>query len=209
MARPEWPWWKCTRCNKGDRGALRIEPPRGPIEVNRLYLPLIRERWLDSVSATVHTWSQTLLDHYHLHCIVTGGGLSFAGRGWKATSAHYLFPVQALSKVFRAKFRDGLKKLHANGKLSFHGALVPLSDQAVFDTLFTSLCAKPWVVYSKKPFAGPQAVLAYLSRYTHRVAIGNGRCSRWIRPPAPSFLATKIMRTKVGEKKWSSVSSSS
>jgi predicted RNA-binding Zn-ribbon protein involved in translation (DUF1610 family) len=127
------------------------------------------------LTAVLHTWSQTLLDHYHLHCIVTGGGLSFDGRGWKTTSAHYLFPVKALSKVFRAKFRDGLKKLHAKGKLSFHGALVPLSDQAVFDALFTSVCAKPWVVCSKKPFAGPQAVLAYLSRYTHRVAIGNGR----------------------------------
>jgi DNA-directed RNA polymerase subunit RPC12/RpoP len=127
------------------------------------------------LTAVLHTWSQTLLDHYHLHCIVTGGGLSLAGRGWKATSAHYLFPVQALAKVFRARFRDGLKQLHAQDKLRFHGALAPLAGRAAFDSLLTCACARPWVVYGKKPFAGPQAVLAYLARYTHRVAIGNGR----------------------------------
>lgn len=127
------------------------------------------------LTAVLHTWSQTLLDHYHLHCIVTGGGLSFEGGRWKATSEHYLFPVRALSKMFQAKFRDGLRQLQGQGKLSFHGLLVPLANKAAFNLLVTALCAKPWVVYSKKPFAGPQAVLAYLSRYTHRVAIGNSR----------------------------------
>jgi hypothetical protein len=127
------------------------------------------------VTAVLHTWGQTLVDHYHLHCIVTGGGLTAQHARWQGLSGRYLFPVKALSKVFRAKFRDGLKKLRANGQLSFHGALAPLLDQAAFDALLSSVCAHPWVVYSKKPFAGPQAVLAYLSRYTHRVAIGNGR----------------------------------
>jgi hypothetical protein len=127
------------------------------------------------LSAVLHTWSQTLLDHYHLHCIVTGGGLCFEGRRWKTTSEHYLFPVRALSKMFQAKFRDGLRQLKLQGKLSFHGLLAPLADKAAFDIVLSALCAKPWVVYSKKPFAGPQAVLAYLSRYTHRVAIGNSR----------------------------------
>ena len=127
------------------------------------------------VTAVLHTWSQTLLDHYHLHCIVTGGGLSLDDKEWKSTSEHYLFPVRALSKVFMAKFRDGLKKLYHQGKLGFHGALRPLADKAAFNTLLSCACAQPWVVYSKKPFCGPKAVLAYLSRYTHRVAIGNGR----------------------------------
>ncbi|MDQ3566401.1 MAG: transposase, partial [Pseudomonadota bacterium] len=127
------------------------------------------------VTAVLHTWSQTLLDHYHLHCIVTGGGLSLQDQKWKSTSEDYLFAVRALSKMFRAKFRDGLKKLYDQGELGFHGALAGLSDQEAFETLLGCVCAKPWVVYSKKPFADPQAVLAYLSRYTHRVAIGNGR----------------------------------
>jgi hypothetical protein len=125
------------------------------------------------VTAVLHTWSQTLLDHYHLHCIVTGGGL--AGKSWKSAGEHYLFAVRALSKVFRAKFRDGLKQLYAEGALAFHGSLAPLADKAEFEKLLVCACAQPWIVYSKKPFAGPQAVLAYLSRYTHRVAIGNGR----------------------------------
>jgi len=127
------------------------------------------------VTAVLHTWSQTLLDHYHLHCIVTGGGLSLDDKDWQSTSAHYLFPVRALSKMFKAKFRDGLQKLHEQEKLSFYGSLAALSQPAEFRQLLSSACAKPWVIYSKKPFAGPQAVLAYLSRYTHRVAIGNGR----------------------------------
>ena len=125
------------------------------------------------ITAVLHTWSQTLADHYHLHCVVTGGGLR--GDGWKSASEHYLFAVKALSKVFRAKYRDGLKKLHDTGKLSFHGVLQTLGNKEEFDQLLTGACAGPWVVYAKKPFAGPQAVLSYLSRYTHRVAIGNSR----------------------------------
>lgn len=127
------------------------------------------------ITAVLHTWSQTLLDHYHLHCIVTGGGLLLEGHGWKAANPHYLFPVRALSKMFGGKFREGLCKLQAQGQLSFHGALAPLTEPERFHELIATADAKPWVVYAKKPFAGPRAVLAYLSRYTHRVAIGNGR----------------------------------
>jgi hypothetical protein len=127
------------------------------------------------ITAVLHTWSQTLLDHYHLHCIVTGGGLSFENQKWKSTSKHYLFAVRALSKMFKGKFRDGLQQLYIEGQLEFHGALAPLVQPREFVRLVSDAIAKPWVVYSKKPFAGPQAVLAYLSRYTHRVAIGNGR----------------------------------
>ena len=126
-------------------------------------------------TAVLHTWSQTLAAHYHLHCIVTGGGLSIDTAQWKSTGRRYLFPVGTLSKVFRAKFRDGLKKLYQEGQLGFHGSLAPLSQPAEFSRLLGCACAKPWNVYSKRPFAGPEAVLAYLARYTHRVAIGNGR----------------------------------
>jgi hypothetical protein len=128
------------------------------------------------ITAVLHTWSQTLLDHYHLHCIVTGGGL--ASNVWKGAGGRYLFPVRALSKVFRGKFRDGLKQLYADRALAFHGALTALADKTQFEKLWVHACSKSWVVYGKKPFAGPQAVLSYLSRYTHRVAIGNGRILR-------------------------------
>jgi hypothetical protein len=127
------------------------------------------------LTAVLHTWSQTLLDHYHLHCIVTGGGLRLNAPGWQGTSRHWLFPVKALSKVFRGKFRDGLRQLYASGKLEFHGQLQPLSSPGLFEKLLRQASAKNWVVYAKRPFAGPDAVLAYLSRYTHRVGITNRR----------------------------------
>lgn len=127
------------------------------------------------VTAVLHTWSQTLLDHYHLHCVVTGGGLRLDGHGWRHANRHYLFPVRALSKVFRGKFCAGLRQLHATGQLGFHGALAPLQDPSAFGRLLAEATEGPWVVYSKRPFAGPSTVLAYLSRYTHRVALGAGR----------------------------------
>ena len=127
------------------------------------------------ITAVLHTWSQTLLDHYHLHCIVTGGGLMPGRKGWKSASDRYLFPVKALAKVFQAKFRDGLKDLYACGALTFHGQMEALGQSKEFRSLLARAVRTTWVVYSKKPFAGPRAVLAYLSRYTHRVAIGNGR----------------------------------
>lgn len=136
-----------------------------------------RNKWNAQIgiTAVLHTWSQTLLGHYHLHCIVTGGGLTADRQRWKGASTTYLFPVRALSTVFRARFRDGFRRLHADGKLAFHGSLAPLARDGDFATLMRSACSKLWTVYCKKPFAGPRAVLAYLSRYTHRVAIGNRR----------------------------------
>ena len=127
------------------------------------------------ITAVLHTWSQTLLDHYHLHCIVTGGGLRLEDQGWKSTSAHWLFPVRALSVVFRAKFRDGLRALFDAGKLEFRGALQPLADPRPFGRLVRDISRKKWVVYAKRPFPGAEAVLAYLSRYTHRVGLSNRR----------------------------------
>ena len=127
------------------------------------------------LTAVLHTWSQTLLDHYHLHCIVTGGGLSADGRQWRGVRGGYLFPIRALSRVFRAKYRDGLQRLFEEGKLDFHGQLAGLAQVRAFQRLKREVLRSEWVVYAKRPFAGPEQVLRYLSRYTHRVAIGNGR----------------------------------
>ena len=127
------------------------------------------------LTAVLHTWSQTLLDHYHLHCVVTGGGLRLDGQSWKHTGPHWLFPVRALSRVFRGKFRHGLQALHAAAQIEFHGQLLPLARPEAFAALLRQACRQPWVVYAKRPFAGPDVVLAYLSRYTHRVGITNGR----------------------------------
>jgi hypothetical protein len=127
------------------------------------------------LTAVLHTWSQTLLDHYHLHCIVSGGGPSLDGATWKASRSDYLFNVTALSKVFRAKFCEGLQELYAQNQLQFHGQLQPLAVNHKFQELIRQATRTSWVVYSKRPFAGPQQVLAYLSRYTHRVGISNRR----------------------------------
>jgi hypothetical protein len=127
------------------------------------------------ITAVLHTWSQTLLDHYHLHCIVSGGGLALDGTRWVSSHARYLFNVAALSQVFRAKFCEGLQKLYGQDKLGFHGQLAPLSQEANFQALMRQATRQAWVVYSKRPFAGPQQVLSYLSRYTHRVGISNSR----------------------------------
>jgi hypothetical protein len=127
------------------------------------------------ITAVLHTWSQTLLDHYHLHCIVTGGGISEDATKWVASSAQYLFEVRALSEVFRGKFCAGLEQLYRDGQLQFHGKLAPLATPSAYQQLLRQAVSQKWVVYSKRPFAGPHQVLAYLSRYTHRVALSPRR----------------------------------
>src|SRR5512142_2183414 len=127
------------------------------------------------VTAVLHTWSQTLLDHYHLHCIVTGGGLSSDNSRWVSAPTHYLFPVRALSKVYRGKFLSALERLYAEGRLLFEGQLAPLAGPRQFAEFLRQAAQQKWVVYAKEPFAGPLQVLRYLSRYTHRVAISPGR----------------------------------
>jgi len=116
-----------------------------------------------------------LLDHYHLHCIVTGGGVALNGRRWIHAPDHYLFPVKALSRMFRGKYLAGLKALFEAGRLEFHGQQSTLAKPAKFAALLRQAARPEWVVYAKRPFAGPRQVLAYLSRYTHRVAISNRR----------------------------------
>jgi len=127
------------------------------------------------ITAVLHTWSQTLMDHYHLHCIVTGGGLSSDNSRWASAPAHYLFPVRALSEVYRGKFLSALEKFHAKGELVFEGQLAPLAGRGQFTELLRLAARQKWVVYAKQPFAGPLQVLTYLSRYTHRVAISPRR----------------------------------
>ena len=126
------------------------------------------------LTIVLHTWSQTLLDHYHVHCIVTGGGLRPDGT-WAGTPGHWLFPVRALSAMFRGKFKAGLRRLHRDASLEFHGQLEALAQPARFDALVHAASGEKWVVYAKRPFAGPRTVLAYLARYTHRVGITNSR----------------------------------
>lgn len=123
-------------------------------------------------TAVLHTWTKDLRRHIHLHCIVTGGGLSADGRRWKGTSRKYLLPYQVLSELFRGKFMDGLTRLHTQGKLQLSRELIA---PEAFHQLRRTLYAKDWVVYAKRPFAGPKQVFAYLGRYTHRVAISNHR----------------------------------
>jgi hypothetical protein len=127
------------------------------------------------ITAVLHTWSQTLLDHYHLHCIVTGGGLAADGTKWVSTPPHYLFAVRAVSEVFRGKFCAGLAQCYADAELQFHGKLTGLAQAHAFKALLRQAVRTKWVVYAKRPFAGPRQVLAYLSRYTHRVAISPKR----------------------------------
>lgn len=124
----------------------------------------------------LHTWNQTLLDHFHLHCVIPAGALSADERRWIASkNERYLFSVKALAKVFRSKYLEGLKQAFDKGKVVFSGQTSHLKNPDLFDDLICRLYAKDWVVYSKAPFGGPEKVLEYLGRYTHRVAISNHR----------------------------------
>jgi hypothetical protein len=127
------------------------------------------------ITAVLHTWDQTLLDHFHLHCLVPAGALSFDRNRWVSARQDFLFPVKALSLVFRAKFLDSLKKSFDQNKLLFVGQIAPWADARSFDGLLEGLRKKPWVVYAKKPFGSAAPVLDYLGRYTHRVALSNDR----------------------------------
>jgi hypothetical protein len=126
------------------------------------------------ITMVLHTWSQSLGDHYHVHAIVTGGGLREDG-SWARTPPHWLFPVHALSAMFRGKFRAGLQQLYREGKLQFHGQQAVHATPVAFAGLLRSATRKNFVVFAKRPFAGPRTVLAYLSRYTHRIGITNRR----------------------------------
>jgi hypothetical protein len=123
----------------------------------------------------LHTWGQNLRDHPHLHCIVTGGGLSADGGRWVSCRKGFFLPVRVLSSLFRGKFLDLLKDAFQSGQLVFPDRLSQLKDPGDFETFRRPLYRKKWVVYCKPPFAGAKGVLQYLGRYTHRIAISNNR----------------------------------
>jgi hypothetical protein len=123
----------------------------------------------------LHTWGSALTHHPHVHGIVPGGGLSADGQRWVACKPGFFLSVRVLSRLFRRRFLEELDRVHRAGQLQFFGEDAALADTETFAAWLTPLRACEWVVYAKRPFAGPAAVLAYLSRYTHRVAISNQR----------------------------------
>ena len=123
----------------------------------------------------LHTWGQTLQRHPHVHCVVPGGGLSPDRQRWIRSPPRFFLPVRVLSRIFRGKFVAGLKRAFRRKKLVFYGACLPLAQEKAFHTFLRTLFREDWVVYAKRPFGGPEHVLHYLARYTHRVAISNHR----------------------------------
>ena len=129
-----------------------------------------------AITMVLHTWGQNLTEHAHVHCVVSGGGLSTDARRWRSTKhPGFLFPVKALSKMFRGKYLAALERLRRTRALRFAGQSARLAEATHWQQLSAELRSRPWVVYAKPPFGGPACVLKYLSRYTHRVAIANRR----------------------------------
>jgi Putative transposase/Transposase zinc-binding domain len=126
-------------------------------------------------TAVLHTWDQKLLYHVHLHCVIAGGALADDGRRWLPARPRYLFPVRQLSQAFRQRYLQGLRQAFTQGRLLFPGRLAVRAAPAAFASFLEALAAKDWVVYCQPPFGGATQVLEYLSRYTHRVALSNGR----------------------------------
>jgi hypothetical protein len=127
------------------------------------------------ITAVLHTWGSAMTHHPHVHMIVPGGGLAPDGARWISSRANFLLPVRVLAKLFRRLFLARLIALHDASRLAFFGTMACLADRRVFLRHLAPVRKKRWVVYAKPPFAGPEAVLAYLARYTHRVAISNRR----------------------------------
>jgi hypothetical protein len=123
----------------------------------------------------LHSWGSAMTHHPHVHMIVPGGGIAPDGASWISSRPAFLLPVRVLGALFRRLFLARLLQLHQAGRLAFFGAAAQLADRRAFMRHLSPVRKKRWVVYAKAPFAGPQAVLAYLSRYTHRVAISNRR----------------------------------
>lgn len=160
------------------------------------------------VTAVLHTWGQSLQHHPHVHCIVPGGGISPDGKRWMACKDGFFLPVRVLSRLFRRLFLQSLEAMHAASELQFFAELSALNHASAFRAYLAPLRKTEWVVYAKKPFAGPQQVLAYLARYTHRVAIANSRLLdlddshvsfRWKDYRENGQRKSKVMRLAVGE----------
>jgi len=125
--------------------------------------------------SVLHTWNQKLMDHFHLHCIIPAGVLSFDRKQWISAREKYLFGVESLAKEFKKRYLRKLKKAHEQEKLRFQGNASAFASQQSFKRLIQTLRDKQWITYSKQSFGGPEQVLEYLGRYTHRVAITNNR----------------------------------
>ena len=125
--------------------------------------------------SVLHTWGQNVLHHPHVHCVIPAGGLSLDYQRWIRPRYAFFLPVKVLSRVFRGKLTAGLKRAFRKRQLAFPGSLQPLENERAFRSFLRSLFRQDWVVYAKPPFGGPQHVLHYLARYTHRVAISNHR----------------------------------
>jgi hypothetical protein len=160
------------------------------------------------LTAVLHTWGQSLDHHPHVHCIVPGGGVSPDGVSWMRCRPDFFLPVRVLSRLFRRLFLEGLAAAFDTGELQFFSELVALHDREAFQAYLAPLRTQEWVVYAKRPFAGPKQVLAYLARYTHRVAIGNSRlldltdehvCFRWKDYRENGDHKSKVMKLAVGE----------
>lgn len=160
------------------------------------------------MTSVLHTWGSALTHHPHVHMIVPGGGLSPDATRWIACRPGFLLPVRVLARLFRRLFLEGLSALHKAGQLQFFGDLKRLADPAAFAACLAPLRKTKWVVYAKPPFGGPESVLAYLSRYTHRVAISNHRlvsadaetvAFRWKDYRIKRGDRMKVMRLKTGE----------
>ena len=125
--------------------------------------------------SVLHTWDQRLQHHPHVHCVLAAGGLAPDHSRWISSRRSFFLPVKVLSRVFRGKFVAGLRSAFREGTLQFHGHLLPLAEPHAFASWLRLLFRHDWVVYSKRPFGGPEHVLRYLGAYTHRVAISNTR----------------------------------
>src|SRR5207247_659262 len=160
------------------------------------------------VTSVLHTWGSALTHHPHIHMIVPGGGISLDGTRWVSCRPGFFLPVRVLSRLFRRLFLEKLMASHAAGRLYFFGDHAPLADAQAFAAYLAPLRKTEWAVYAKRPFGGPEAVLAYLSRYTHRVAISNSRliavgdngvAFRWKDYRADGRDRQKVMTLSTGE----------
>jgi Putative transposase len=160
------------------------------------------------ITAVLHTWGQNLHHHPHVHCIVPGGGISPDGKRWITCRPGSFLPVRVLSRLFQDLFLNGLTAAFEAGDLQFFADLVSLNDAKAFAAALAPLRTTEWVVYAKEPFAGPKQVLAYLARYTHRVAIANSRLLDldqthvsflWKRYRENGVPKNKVMRIQVAE----------
>src|SRR3954470_18329636 len=161
------------------------------------------------VIAVLHSWGQTLDHHPHAHCIVPAGGISLDGGRWVACRPGFFLPVRVLSRLFRRPFLEGLEQAHSKGELRTFGDLAGLAEPGAFKAYLAAQRRREWVVYAKAPFAGPKQVLAYLARYTHRVAIANSRLGaleddgqvsfRWKDYRESGRTKPKVMRLPAGE----------